>query len=126
MDLLQIACGTQIYLIEMWRLKDYPIPRSLLAYLQNPSIRKIGGQVGGDISRIEKMFNVQVVTQQNGESRDCGKTELGQFCRSKGIIPSGRSSLADICAAVLGRRLPKPESVRLGQWDCVLSQEQKT
>lgn len=67
--------------------------------------------VGGDVRK----FYRDHISDTNNPER--GILELGSFAKSKDIVRDGRAGLADLCEAVLGKRLPKPPEIRISDWE---------
>jgi len=93
------------------------LPQALLTFLSRDDIIKAGKNINGDLSRLQQSYRDQPLNVK-------GQVELGTFCRERGLITSGNSSLAVICAHVLQRHLPKETSVRESNWDGNLSRKQ--
>ena len=111
---MQIAFDSTVYVSHIDRSWGSCLPPSLVRFLQNPEIRKIGRNVGGDLSRIQTGYHIVCK----------GALDLGAFCSSRKCIPSGRISLSDISSLILGSRISKDE--RLSDWDCYeLSSEEQ-
>ena len=94
------------------------LPTRLVHLLQDPLITYVGRQVGGDVSKLEKDFNLnlsKVVT-----------AELGKMARTRGCVGTGTTSLAALVKVVLKEELRKNELIRCGSWSSPkLSDEQK-
>jgi hypothetical protein len=88
-DVIQICYKDSVFVLHVDR-SWHTLPRSLLSLLENQSIKKVGRQVGGDLSRISRSFN-EVCCR--------GKLELGSFCSTRKCIPNG-NILYLICLVV--------------------------
>lgn len=100
MDVVQIAFETKVYVLHLdvaWK----HLPPSLDQLLKDESITKVGKQVGGDISRINKKYDLNCK----------GKLELGSFCSAREIVPNGQASLSELSMRTLGYMIPKDEQV---------------
>ena len=104
--LIQISTSSFTLLVQVFKMNQ--LPESIKLLLFSPSIRKVGRQVGGDIEKVLRDFNVA------DESK--GIVELGSLCSGLEIITDGRAKLSTICEKVLGLCLPKDPEVRESKW----------
>ncbi|CEP11245.1 hypothetical protein, partial, partial [Parasitella parasitica] len=82
--------------------------------LKCPQVFKIGKNVGGDLRRLSKDFEIGIA----------GALELSKFCFDRGVIKSTSLSLQRICEECLGHSLQKEAGLRCEGWeDEVLLQE---
>lgn len=72
--------------------------------LQNPRIRKVGRMVSSDLKQLQ--------TSVNSSLPFVGALDLANYAKQRHVISNARCSLADLCAAVLGKRLNKNVSER--------------
>ncbi|KAI7878129.1 uncharacterized protein EV154DRAFT_606504 [Mucor mucedo] len=111
-DVVQLAFKKKVYVLHIDRCWT-SLPTSLVSILENESVKKVGRQVGGDLSRLSRGLNVSCR----------GKIELGSFCSSRKIIPNGTLSLSGIALRVLGQGIKKDE--RESHWSSMaLTSEQ--
>lgn len=80
------------------------LPEKLMMLLQNPRIRKVGRMVNSDLKQLQ--------TSVNSSLPFVGALDLANYAKQRHVIPNARCSLADLCAAVLGKRLNKNVSER--------------
>ncbi|KAI8884205.1 hypothetical protein K501DRAFT_272009 [Backusella circina FSU 941] len=83
-----------------------------ISLLLNQKIVKVGKNIGGDIKRLDKTFEIK-----ENPSDLCGEVELGGYCRDKDVVEQRMVGLADLCGKILKRRLPKPNIIRCGDWE---------
>jgi 3'-5' exonuclease len=95
------------------------LPEKLTMLLQNPRVRKVGRMVNSDLKQLQ--------TSVNSSSPFVGALDLANYAKQRHIISNARCSLADLCAAVLGKRLNKNVSERTSAaWEHLsLTTEQK-
>ncbi|KAL8293201.1 hypothetical protein RQP46_000895 [Phenoliferia psychrophenolica] len=113
--LIQISSETETFLLRVFNLTQ--LPPSLRRILGDSTIRKAGRSiVTSDFMWIREDFKISPV----------GELELAKLAKENKILPtaSNKSGLDTLTALVLGLHQPKPEKVRLSQWDGPLSQEQ--
>lgn len=110
--------GVQHKVLLLHNLGLFP---ALKLFIEDPAIVMAGRAVSGDVSKLARDYNPAMKTKKC----EVSTLELGSLCRLAGLVKSGRAGLAELCAAVLHQRLPKPQDLRIGQWDQPLSDEQK-
>lgn len=95
------------------------LPPSLMTFLANKNIIKVGRAIGHDLSKIRKSHNNGVLCQ--------GRLELAKFCVDRRVIPRvKRNGLSYISAKISGYKKPKPEEERCSAWhNDTLTQNQK-
>ncbi|KAI7874434.1 uncharacterized protein EV154DRAFT_569718 [Mucor mucedo] len=104
-----------IFLFRIFSFDRDTFPGKLKEIIASKRIRKIGKNVGGDLTRLKRY-----VSETNGE------LELGTYCFSRNAISSSRKLLSDICNVILKIHLPKSNDVRLSNWEALeLSDQQK-
>lgn len=104
-----------IFLFRIFSFDRNTFPGKLKEIIASKRIRKIGKNVGGDLTRLKRY-----VSETNGE------LELGTYCFNRNAISSSRKSLSDICNVILKIHLPKSNDVRLSNWEALeLSDQQK-
>jgi hypothetical protein len=120
---IQLAFGNQVYVFHLpscatraasSQLKGI-LPSSLTQILQRPDILLIGRQVGGDIAKLMRDYEVRITAE---------RIELGSLARRKHAVKDGRSSLREISRAVLFLDIKKDQ--RLSDWSSALHQDQVT
>ena len=79
------------------------VPAALISLLANERIFKVGRNVGGDVAKLIRDFNLTV------EAKSI--LELGKFSKTKGAIVNGKAGLAEIVLHVLGKTLSKSVDV---------------
>ena len=86
--------------------------------LQNPRIRKVGRMVRSDLKQLQELVESPVPF--------AGAVDLANFAKERHVVPNAKCSLADLCAAILGKRLNKNVSERKSMaWEhSALSAEQ--
>lgn len=95
-DLIQIAHGNTIDILHIDRSWN-TLSEELVNLLVKSDITKVGRNVGGDFSRINKRFGI--VCQM--------KLELGSFCSQRQLVSNGLMSLSDISLCILGAPIDK-------------------
>eukprot|EP00123_Amoebidium_parasiticum_P019075 comp24337_c0_seq10/m.46213 comp24337_c0_seq10/g.46213 ORF comp24337_c0_seq10/g.46213 comp24337_c0_seq10/m.46213 type:complete len:1170 (-) comp24337_c0_seq10:91-3600(-) len=118
---LQIATARAVYIFHLARMGPNHSPPArlvdeLIALLRDPSIIKVGKQIGTDSAHLNKDYGTPVASY----------LELGRFCYARAAITSAARGLADITAQVIGKKLPKPALVRCSNWHEPLSEVQAT
>lgn len=98
-SLLQLSTPERCYLIRLCRTKLHP---AILKILSNPSIKKIGADVAGDIRSLHALRNF----------KERGFIDLQQMASYWGIE---EKSLRKMSALVLGKRVSKAQ--RLSNWE---------
>ena len=104
--------------VQIIRLKNTGPPHALKTLLESPNIIKTGRGLSGDIRKLAKDF-------PNMECEPKGLVDLGRLAKTKGVVKDARVGLQRLCQVVLDKYLDKDPSIRLGNWDDVLSPEQK-
>ncbi|KAF5381364.1 hypothetical protein D9615_008300 [Tricholomella constricta] len=81
------------------------LPQSLKQVLANPKIIKVGRCVAGDLKYLQEacQSNIPFV----------GGLDLGKLAKGKFVVKTARTSLAELCAVVLSRRLSKDIQERI-------------
>ena len=91
------------------------LPRTVRELLAEPRLKKVGVGVTNDGWKLVRDFNAKV------EGLVC----LSDMARTR-ILPAKRWSLKDLLARVGGGHIPKPDSVRTGNWEqCPLTAAQR-
>src|SRR5260221_2999388 len=80
------------------------LPEKLVMLLQNPRVRKVGRMVSSDLKQLQIAVGSSVPF--------VGALDLATFAKQRHIVANAKCSLADICAAVLQRRMNKSVSER--------------
>ncbi|CEP07273.1 hypothetical protein [Parasitella parasitica] len=117
--LIQIAYKKDVFLLRLCALPrptrdQHVLPSRLIQLLKCPQVFKIGKNVGGDLRRLSKDFEIGIA----------GALELSKFCFDRGVIKSTSLSLQRICEECLGHSLQKEAGLRCEGWeDEVLLQE---
>lgn len=89
---------------------DRRLPEKLIAFLHNPRIRKVGRAVNADLKQLEATVR--------STRPFAGALDIVSYAKERCVISNARCSLADLCAAVLGKRLNKNVSERTSMaWD---------
>ena len=89
------------------------LPFKLKVLLENDQIKKVGRQISGDFKKLDNDFDVE----------SAGSIDIAGLARSKGVINDQRISLKNLCAQVLNLNLPKPDAIRISDWDRQLSED---
>ncbi len=115
---LQLAWKERAVLFHLAKFGSFPGHLKMLfeQLLQNPTIQKIGRNVGGDVAKLIRDFSLTV------EAR--GIIELGSFARNRGVIPDGRQSLSVIVQNTFNKTLSKDHLVRFSNWNGDLNGDQ--
>lgn len=83
------------------------LPTSLLRLLVSPQVFKIGSNIKGDLTRLQKQF------PQLSEQLTFNIIDLKQYCADRGLIArKSAGGLDALCAKVLHAYLAKPDQVR--------------
>jgi hypothetical protein len=85
------------------------LPHGLLSFFHASQIRKVGVHVSGDLTRLFNDCGFDI----KSDPPFLGALELGKLAKEKTITPHATISLADLCASVLRRFLPKDPSIRV-------------
>lgn len=98
----------------MWKVSDVVadrrLPDKLTAFLHNPRIHKVGKAVNADLKQLEATVR--------SPRPFAGALDIAAYAKERCVISNARCSLADVCAAVLGKRLNKNVSERTSTaWD---------
>jgi werner syndrome-like exonuclease len=111
-----------LYVVAVAKLMSFAtgMPPALAALLQSPSVIKCGVNITGDSHKLhlDYGFHLHGMADLNKENS----------LRSKYHVDGEHIShtLAELCEALLQRRLPKPGDIRCGNWDAWrLSSEQQ-
>jgi hypothetical protein len=85
------------------------LPATLISFLENSQIIKVGCAVQQDLDRLAKETKC-------GPFR--GGLDLAQLAKDLKVIPDARMGLADLCARLLGQKLEKPQTIQISNdWD---------
>ena len=90
------------------------LPTRLVALFQMDECKIAGVNVGGDLKKIGRDFNLQNVIKGMDKERIIN---LGVHARKRDVVQSGNVSLHDLCKVVLGETIEKSENVRFSEWD---------
>ena len=113
---IQLAVGELIYVVHLTHCRlrkptnSIPglVPEQLRMFLEDKTIKFVGKQIGGDVSKLRREYGVNILEY----------IELGQLAKRRNVISNAGLSLQDLCAKVLRRHLEKEEAgVRLSNWD---------
>jgi hypothetical protein len=74
----------------------HTVPSAVVTLLESQTVIKIRRKLGADVKSLKETFNLDIR----------GTLEIGTFSRERGVAEHSSSSLADISAEVLSRRLP--------------------
>ena len=88
------------------------LPEKLIDLLKSNNVVKVGRNVGNDLAKINRDYQVDADRRH--------VVELGSFAKEKGAVQDGRTNLSNICAAVLGLPLYKGDDDRLSDWESPL------
>ena len=80
------------------------LPTKLTMLLQNPRVQKVGRKVNGDLKQLQGAVDPSLPF--------VGALDLATYAKQHHVVSSATCSLADLCAAVLGKRLNKNVSER--------------
>jgi hypothetical protein len=118
---VQIAVGDSSFVFHLPSCSPRPatpeskgiLQDSMMKLLSREDLTLVGRQLGGDLSRLMKDYDVSV---------KCKTVELGKLARQKRAVEDGRSSLKDLCCKILFRDITKDEEgARLSDWDSPLT-----
>ncbi|KAG6835921.1 hypothetical protein H0H93_013330 [Arthromyces matolae] len=109
--ILQIAHGTNIFILQVGHiLAGNQLPSILKQVLANPRIIKVGRCVTGDLKYLQQACGSQIPF--------VGGLDIGKLAKDRLLVSTARTSLADLCATILKRRLNKNTPVRISStWD---------
>jgi len=86
------------------------LPTKLTMLLQNPRVHKVGRKVNSDLKQLQAAVNSSLPF--------VGALDLATYAKQRHVVSSANCSLADLCAAVLGKRLNKNVSERMSSaWE---------
>jgi len=111
LQLLQLSSRSETLVIHLSRLRS--VPHQLRSLLANPSVFKVGKNVGGDAAKLLRDYGVKTERY----------LELGRLASKRQLVPSGSISLVALTRALLRRDLNKEESLRMSSWEHELSPE---
>lgn len=86
------------------------LPARLASFFSRDDIIFVGKQVKTDIERIFRDFEID---GDNNALYD----DLAQMAKKRGVINDARVGLGKLCELILRKHLPKPENIRLSDWD---------
>lgn len=89
-------------LVQTSKLKK--LPSALEALFSDDSVTIVGVQVGGDLAKIGRDFDLTKVMQ--GRSKE-SVINLGSFARDLDVVQNGKIGLSALCEAVLNKRIEK-------------------
>ncbi|KAH6903571.1 hypothetical protein BKA70DRAFT_1433611 [Coprinopsis sp. MPI-PUGE-AT-0042] len=109
--IVQIAFEQRVYLLQVSDfLAHRELPESLTMLLQNPRIIKVGRMVGADLKQLERAVG--------SPAPFAGACDLATYAKARFVVTDGRCGLADLCAAVLKKRLSKNVAEQVsGAWE---------
>jgi len=135
---IQIAHEKRVYILQvrtfvflssdiqliLWKVSDVVaarrLPDKLAAFLHNPRIRKVGRAVNADLKQLEATVR--------SPRPFAGALDIAAYAKERCVISNARCGLADLCAAVLGKRLNKNVSERTSaawEQDTLTAQQQQ-
>ncbi|KAJ6605573.1 ribonuclease H-like domain-containing protein, partial [Mycena vulgaris] len=82
------------------------LPAALISFLSNGQIIKAGRAVEQDLKRLAKESN-------SGPFQ--GALDIAKLAKESRVISDARTSLADLCARILGKTLKKPTDIRISK-----------
>ncbi|KAJ6535246.1 ribonuclease H-like domain-containing protein [Mycena vulgaris] len=82
------------------------LPAALISFLSNDQIIKAGRAVEQDLRRLAKESN-------SGPFQ--GALDIAKLAKESRVISDARTSLADLCARILGKTLKKPTDIRISK-----------
>ena len=86
------------------------LPNNLIQLLSNPRILKVGRSVNADLKYLQESIESTLPF--------VGGLDLAKLAKDRLLVSSAKIGLADLCAAILERRLNKNVSERLSTaWD---------
>ena len=90
------------------------LPSSLKQVLENPKFLKVGKSISADARKLKQDFNVTLKPYK----------DVAELAFIKGAVTNKTVGLQDLVVRILDHHLPKPASIRLGDWDKIpLSEE---
>lgn len=91
------------------RMKEKPtIPAPLRNLLLDPNINFVGVNIKGDLTRLSKHYDIEIPRSR--------AIELAPLA-SQRKLPISLRSLQGLCQELLARELPKPQNLRLSNWE---------
>ncbi|KAJ3515878.1 hypothetical protein NLJ89_g1482 [Agrocybe chaxingu] len=97
---VQIAFKNHVYILQIHDyVQQHRLPEMLLLLLQNPRVRKVGRMVSSDLKLLYDIVRPSAPF--------VGALDLASYAKERHVVTNARCSLADLCAAVLGKCLNK-------------------
>ncbi|KAI7847034.1 hypothetical protein BDC45DRAFT_542289 [Circinella umbellata] len=90
----------QVIIVQLSKFKN--LPRMLISFLSNANIKKVGRCINQDISHLKTSYKSD---EDAFEAQNI--VDIGNYCKERGLISRINTSLAEICAVVLGCQLKK-------------------
>jgi hypothetical protein len=84
------------------------------AFFRDDSITIVGVNVGGDLAKIGRDFNLSDVMSDRGEG---SVINLGSYARDRDVVQNGKVKLDELCVAVLKQRIKKQTHLRFSDWN---------
>ncbi|KAG2224287.1 hypothetical protein INT45_012855, partial [Circinella minor] len=110
MAVIQIAYNDLLLILPI--LHYGVLPEKLIDLLKSNNVVKVGRNVGNDLAKINRDYQVDADRRH--------VVELGSFAKEQGAVHDSRTNLSNICAAVLGSPLYKGNNDRLSNWESPL------
>lgn len=110
-SLIQIAFQKSVYLFHLDT--SNPIPGQLKLFIEDTNVIKVGRSVKQDLMKLEIDYNVEKTSYARKAYVDLAShyMEMGHIHTLK------KCSLQSLCEDILGQYLPKPNSIRSGDWE---------
>jgi hypothetical protein len=109
---LDINNNYNMCLVQTGKLKR--LPSALEAFFRDDTIAIVGVQVGGDLAKIGRDFDLSKVVN---ERREGSVINLGGFARERDVVQNGKVGLDVLCEAILKHRIEKQPHLRFSNWD---------
>ncbi|KAG6875398.1 hypothetical protein C0992_004005 [Termitomyces sp. T32_za158] len=101
---LQVAHEKNIFILQIGSmLAGNQLPTVLKQVLANPRIIKVGHAIVADLKHLQKTCRSEIPF--------LGGVDIGKLAKDRLLVPAARTSLANLCAAVLGRCLSKNTAI---------------